>query len=102
MRKRRNRPGRLWTCVASCLLAASALPVGGTAQAASPAPTTQPSATTQPAGKGPGDPAARPAEHELPDVTITGRKPPVEQGERSAFTALRYGPKTQPGRAGLG
>ena len=39
------------------------------------------------AGVGAADEPA-PGEHQAPDVTITGRRPPVEQGDRSAFTAL--------------
>ncbi len=59
--------------------------------AVSPAP---PGATTQPSGperdaNEPAREAAGPAgEHELPEITITGKRPPVEQGDRSIFTAL--------------
>jgi len=48
--------------------------------------TTQPAATQPVAASQPAPPAG--GEHKLPDVTVTGRKPPVEQGERSNFTAL--------------
>jgi len=56
-----------------------------------PAPaTTQPVATaTAPAGESDANtPEEKPGEHKLPEIVITGKKSPVEQGERSIFTAL--------------
>ena len=46
-------------------------------------------ATSQPTTKPADEKAAeKPSEHELPPVVITGKKPPVEQGEKSVFTAV--------------
>jgi len=84
--------GRWWLWVTACIVVAvGALPADGAPPvqpAPPPSPAAQPSATTQPAGKETAGPETRPTEHALPDITITGKKPPVEQGQRSAFTAL--------------
>ncbi|MGB2822776.1 MAG: TonB-dependent receptor plug domain-containing protein, partial [Phycisphaerae bacterium] len=58
--------------------------------AATSRPTTKPADEAAAAAKKETDDKAlgKPAEHELPPVVITGKKPPVEQGDKSIFTAL--------------
>jgi len=74
---RKRRPSGWWRYGAVCVAVTGwMLPA---AWAAPGEATTQP-ATTQP--------AVAPAGQKLPDVTITGKKPAVEQGEQSIFTAL--------------